>query len=122
MQMMPGRTQTVLSHHRLAGLSLALREGDHTIGGGGLLTRRHGTLDICIYKQICMHHMSTCTHIVHVCTGTHMCAFLHAGIAVDVHVHVNICACVYTYMHMYSYMYMFRCMYMYTWMYLHVYM
>ena len=43
------------SLHGLAGPSLALREGDHTIGGvgggGGLLTRRHGTryeLDACV--------------------------------------------------------------------------
>ena len=44
-------------HHRFAGPSLALREGDHTMtrgvggggGGGGLFTRRHGTICICIY-------------------------------------------------------------------------
>ena len=41
MKMMPGGPK-LCSHHRLAGPSLALREGDHTIGGG-LLARRHGT-------------------------------------------------------------------------------
>ena len=58
MKMMPAGPK-LCCHHGLAGHSLALREGDHTMGQV-LLTMRHGTMYIYIYLS-----MYTYVYMVH---------------------------------------------------------
>ena len=86
MKMMPGGPK-LCSHHRHAGPSLALREGDHTMGGAiDTATQHH------VWMQMQMQ--------IWIWMQTN--AYLHCGIQTHMNTYVYIYTCIrYTYIHIY---------------------